>query len=134
MFISRKIDVQICIRDELHGACILVSNGARRLDRVAGQLFAKGRGQNGAWRFLDNLLPPPLRGAIALVQMHDVALRIAKDLHFEMAGMVDQPLQHEPVIAESVLCLAPRRRKLVVKFGCGADRAEFPALHRRQRP
>ena len=109
----QEVDVQIRIRDELHGARVLVSDRPRRLDRVAGQLFAKGRGQNGAWRFLDDFLPPPLRGAIALEKVDDIAMGIAEDLHFKMAGMLDQPLQHEPVIAESALCLAPRSRKLV---------------------
>ena len=66
--------------------------------------------------------------------MHDVALRIAKDLHFEMAGMVDQPLQHEPVIAESVLCLAPRRRKLLAVNPLRCGPREFHALLLRRRP
>ena len=33
------------IRDELDGSCVSISNRARRFDRVAGQLFSKGRGR-----------------------------------------------------------------------------------------
>ena len=109
----KKIDVQIRIRDELHGACVLISDGTRRLDRVTGQLFAEGRRQDRARRFLDNFLPPPLGGAIALEKVDDIAMGIAENLHFEMAGMVYQPFQHDAIIAESALRLAPRRRKLV---------------------
>ena len=119
----QEIDVQIRIRDELHGARVSVSNRARGLDRVAGQLFAKGRGEHGARRFLDDFLPPPLGRAIALEKVDDVAVRIAENLHFEMARMLDQPLKHERGHRQTRFGLAPRRSKLVAQFGCGANRA-----------
>ena len=39
---------------------------------------------------LDNLLVPPLHRAVALEQVHDLAVRVAHDLHFDVAGIAGE--------------------------------------------
>ncbi len=128
----QKINVQVAAGDELHRACVAIADRSRGLDRKARQLIAQGGRQNRARRLFDDFLPPPLRAAIALEQMHDIAMRVAEHLHFEMARMLNQPLQHQPVVAERSLGLAPRRRKLSLKrarFGNRADSAPAAAAN-----
>src|SRR5262245_56196432 len=46
---------------------------------------------------------PPLHRAVALVQMHQVPMAIAKDLHLHMASAADVTLEKNCAIAERAL-------------------------------
>ena len=49
----------------------------------------------------DDLLVPPLDGALALQEMHDVAVRIAEDLHLDVPWRIDIRLEKYGAVAES---------------------------------
>ncbi len=51
-------------------------------------------------RDFDDLLMAALHGAIALVEMEDVAVAIAEDLDFDVAGAADVAFEEDGVIAE----------------------------------
>src|SRR5436305_243918 len=64
----------------------------RRLDephRSGADLLADFDRQVGRRRLLDELLVPPLQRAVALPQMHDVAVAVAEDLHLDVAWLFD---------------------------------------------
>src|SRR5581483_12041656 len=71
--------------DELDGAGVHVAAGARGLDRGVEQAGARGGGQAGRGRLLDQLLVAALDRAIALAEGHDFAVRIGEDLDLDMA-------------------------------------------------
>src|SRR5690606_14752863 len=57
-------------------------------------------GQIGGGRFFEDFLVVALDGAIALEKMDEIAVRIAHDLDFQMAGKFDVFLDQQCVIAE----------------------------------
>ena len=63
------------------------------------------RRQVDARRDLDHLLVPALHRAVALPQVHEVAVRVAEDLHFDVLGRGDVALEEDFGPAE-------RRRRL----------------------
>src|SRR5437762_6189950 len=50
----------------------------------------------------------PLDRALALEEVHGVAMRIGEHLDFDVPRPLDQPLDIERAVAESALCLAAR--------------------------
>ena len=58
------------------------------------------RSDGGGGRFLDDLLVPALNGTLPLETVHHVAVGIADDLHFHVAGAFQPPFQEYPVVAE----------------------------------
>ncbi len=90
------------IQQELHRAGVLVAGMAHQLQRLGadgGALLLVEVGGGGA---LHHLLVPPLHGAVALEQVHEVAVRIAEDLHLHVACPLDELLQVDLVVAEGV--------------------------------
>ena len=51
-------------------------------------------------RLLDQLLVTPLNGAFALVEVHDVAVHIAEELHLDVAGTLQEPLHVDAAVSE----------------------------------
>ncbi|CAB5004182.1 unannotated protein [freshwater metagenome] len=66
------------------------------VDRQGGSLF-------------DDLLITPLGRAVTLTKMHHVAMRVGEDLHLDMAGTGDEPLDVQPAVAERLQRLVARR-------------------------
>ena len=73
------------IDQELDGAGILVARGAGELDRVGQDALAQARVEVGRGRDLDDLLVAQLHRAVALEEMHDVALAVAQHLDLDVA-------------------------------------------------
>ena len=71
-------------------------------------------------RDLDDLLMPALHGAIALVQMDDVAVLVAENLHFDVFGARNVFFQEDRRIAEGAFRLRSALHP--------ADRARSAAL------
>ena len=67
-------------------------------------------------RALDHLLVAPLRGAVALEQVHERAVLVAEDLHLDVARAAHQLLQVHLVVAEGGLRLAPRHRQQLAQL------------------
>ncbi len=70
-----------------------------------GALFGTQVRRRGA---LDDLLVAPLHGAVTFVQVHQVAMQVAEDLHLHMARAADQFLEVDLVVAERRQRLTPR--------------------------
>ena len=54
-------------------------------------------------RFFDDLLIATLHRAIALTQRNHVAATIAEDLHFDVAGALDELLEEDAALTEIAL-------------------------------
>ena len=61
------------------------------------------------WRLFDDLLVTALDRALTLVEVHDRALRVAKDLNFHVPWFVDVVLEEDGVVAERGPSLATGR-------------------------
>ena len=57
----------------------------RERDRGAAHLLAQRRVDRGRGAFLDQLLVPPLHRAVALAEMHDIAVLVGEHLHLDVA-------------------------------------------------
>ena len=82
-----------------------------RLDQPHGRVAHRGarfRRDARAGAFFDQLLVPPLHAAIALPQMHDVAVMIGQHLHFDVPRMLDVFFEIDVAVAERRLGLGPR--------------------------
>ena len=86
--------------DKLHCSGIRVADRTRRLDGSLSHRRAHGRIHARRRRFLNHLLVPALQRAIALVQMHDIAVTIGHDLDFDVARGSNKFFNQDPVIAE----------------------------------
>ena len=74
----------------------------------------------GRWRFLKHLLMAALHRAVALEQVHDVAVRVGEDLDFDVARPQQVLLDQHPVVAEAgcgfALAGSKRLRKICAAF------------------
>src|SRR5690606_5985954 len=73
------------ILQELDGAGIEIVDRATDLERFVTERLALLVGEEGRWRALDDLLVASLHRAVALEQMHERAVRIAEELHLNVA-------------------------------------------------
>ncbi len=64
--------------------------------------------RTGRRRLLDDLLVPALHGAVALAEVHHVAVRIGHQLDLHVAGLHHRPLHEDPIVAERGQGLAGR--------------------------
>ncbi len=107
--------------DELDGARADVADRARRVDR-GGPDSGPGRGvQQRRRRLFDDLLVPPLQAALALAEVHHVAVRIGQHLYFDVPRPGDEALDEQRVVAESRPRLPARGGDLVVQAGLVVD-------------
>src|SRR5205823_9452099 len=83
-----------------------IANRARRGDRHLAELLAPRLIEPGRRRFLDDLLVTALDRAVALPQMHDIAVRVAEHLHLDMARPLEIALDEQPVVAKGARRLA----------------------------
>ena len=111
-----EVEAAAAVHQELHRAGALVADAAgRRYGRLAHappQLWIEPR----AWGFLQEFLVAPLNGAVALAQVHHIAVAIGQHLHFHMAGPVDEFLHVEAGVAEGRLRFALGRLEEVLEL------------------
>ena len=90
VFISMKIELAgRALDDEFDGARADVADGARRGDRGFAHRVAALAGHAGRGRFLEHLLVAALDRALALEQVHVVAVRIAEDLDLDVVRRLE---------------------------------------------
>jgi hypothetical protein len=94
---------------ELHGAGAGVVDGLGELHRVAAERLAQLVTDVRGGRDLDDLLVPPLDGAVALVQVQRRALGVGEDLHLDVPGPAHRLLDERSRVAERALGLAHGR-------------------------
>ena len=95
------------VHQELERAGIDV---ARSLDRRDGRLAhaaAQVVVEQRRGRLLHDLLVPPLHRALALEEVHGIAVHVAKHLELDVVRVLDQLLQVDTVVAKGVHRLAP---------------------------
>src|SRR5690606_9200924 len=100
-----------CIRilQELDRARAQLVVGPTDLERVRAESVALLLGEAGRRRALDHRWTAPLHGAIALEQVHQRAVRIAEQLHFDMPRAAHELLEINLIVAECRLRLTARR-------------------------
>ena len=117
-----EIEAPVGADDEFDRAGVHVADGLRRAHgrgrhRGAGRRVDEGRG-----RFLDDLLVAALHRAFALEQVHAAAMRVAEDLHLDVARPLEEALEHEAAVAECAFGLAARAAdRLVERRGFAHD-------------
>src|SRR6516225_507050 len=121
------------IGDELDRAGADIADRARSLDR---RLAHRGAHLwRHAWRrrLLDHLLMAALQRAIALEEMHHMPMRVAEDLHLDMARREDVFLDQHARIPEGALGLALRRIERRVEILLAIDAPHTLAAAARDR-
>ena len=112
--LDEEVLARFGIDQELHGAGILVARGAGQRDRVGQDALAQAWVEVGRGRDLDDLLVAQLHRAVALEEMHDIALAVAQHLDLDMPWPRHDLLQEQRAVAERGLGLAlgsARRRR-----------------------
>ena len=101
----------------------VVADLVAELQRGGKQLLAHFGRQPGCGRFLDDFLVVALDRALALEQVHELAVAVAGELHFEVARPLNQLFKQHAVIAKGTLRLVSRQIKLRQKIGQVVDPA-----------
>ena len=70
-------------------------------------------------RLFDHLLMPPLHRAVALEQMHEMSVRVADDLHFDVPRAIDEPLDVQRAVAERRARPRSARARIDSSSACG---------------
>ena len=120
--------------DEIQGAAVgilqefdrtgvAVVRGATDSQCQLAQRGALGVAEKSGRRALDNFLIAPLHRAVALVQMHQIAMRIAQDLHLDVTRATHELLQVQLIVAEGCFGLASRHRQQFGELGIALDHA-----------
>jgi hypothetical protein len=105
------------VDDELDGAGAGVADGLGGIDGRAAHRRPRGGVQQRRRRLLDHLLVPALQAALALTEVDHVAVGVAEDLHLDVPGVADVPLDQQGVVAERAARLAPGRRDRLGQLG-----------------
>ena len=111
------------IDDELDRAGAGIVDGPGRLDRGVGHRAAHLPRHAGGGRLLDHLLVAALRRAVALEQMHGIAVIVAEYLDFDVPRLVDIFFDQHVIVAERRLGFAPRARQRFGEIVCKLDPA-----------
>src|SRR5208283_4677754 len=98
----------LVIDQELDGAGVLVTDLPADRKRRLADGGAYKCGDVGGRGDRDDLLVPPLERAIALVEVNQTAVPIAKKLHLDVLGAADELLEEHVRAAESVPGLTAR--------------------------
>src|SRR5205085_10069187 len=98
--------------EELDGPRVRVLGGAHQADGVFEDSRPQRLVEAGRGRDLDDLLMAELHGAVAVVEMDEVAAGIGEDLHLDVTRPTNEPLEEERAVAEGRLrfASAPRER------------------------
>ena len=98
----------ILVREELDGAGIDVADVLHDLQGRRADVLAKLLRQRPGRCHLDDLLVAALDGAVTLIEVDDIAVFIAHDLHFDVLRVQDALLDVDILVAKGALCLRAR--------------------------
>ena len=96
-----KIELVISRNQKFHGAGADVIHIFHQLHRRVADPLPQFRLHEGGRSHLHHLLVTALHGAVALVQVHDLALFVAQDLHFNMFRVFQIFFQINLIVAKS---------------------------------
>ena len=117
----QKIEISLRVEKELHCSGIPVARQLADAHRGFAHAPAQFVTDGGRRAFLHHFLVPPLQRAFALAQVNQVAVPVAENLDFHVAGVLDVLFQVNRRIVESVLRLGARRAVGGFQFGFLAD-------------
>ena len=120
------------IEQELDRAGAAITDCLGRRHRRGAHRGARRVVQAGRRGFLNDFLVAPLQRAVALVQVHGVAVRVGENLDLDMPALLDETLEQHSIIAEGPGSLAARTGESFGKFRCGADDAHALAAAARR--
>ena len=112
--------VAIPLEEELDGPGVAIARRSCRRDGRVAHARAYCRRQRERRTLFDDLLMPALDGALALEEMHDVAMRVGDHLDFDVTRLLDEAFDIQRAVAERRQGFAPR----------GADRFAAAAFVR----
>ena len=115
------------VLQEFHGAGVAVFHRTADLQRVTAELVALRIGEERRRRALDHFLVATLHGAVALEQVHEIAVQIAQDLDFDVARTAHQLFEIHLVVAESRLGFAARHGQQLRQLRIAFDDAHAAA-------
>lgn len=95
-----EVEAAIRVEQELDGAGVDIAHAAHRLERGLTHRLARFLVDDGTGRLLNELLVTALNRAIALAEVHGVAMRIGDDLNLHMTRTADEFLEIDLVVAE----------------------------------
>ena len=91
---------RIGVHQELHRAGVVIAGGACQTHRGVGQSGAQRRIERNRGRHLHHFLMAALHRTVPLVQVQNVAVAIAQDLHLDVAGAAYEAFHEDGVVAE----------------------------------
>jgi hypothetical protein len=97
--------VLIHVVEELDGAGVVVADAVGEFHGGVAKLFPDDRIEVHRGGDFDDFLVAALDGAIALVEVDDVAVLVAEDLHLDVLGSLDVAFEENGRVAEGVLRL-----------------------------
>src|ERR1700728_3667353 len=92
--------VRVGVHKELDCARVVVVHSAGERDGGRGEFATDFFGQADGRGDLDDFLVAALHGAVALIEVQDIALRVADDLNLDVLGAADVAFEKDGVVAE----------------------------------
>ena len=118
-----EVEATLLIGDELHRARAGIVHRARRGDRRFAHLPAARLGHARCRRFFQHLLMPPLHGAVALEEIHAVAVVVREHLDLDMARTQHVFFDQHPIVAKTRCRFALARSQRLREVLRGVDDA-----------
>ena len=112
---------RVGIHEKLDGAGVFIAGSAADGDRRLADRVARGGVEVWGGGEFHDLLMPPLHGAVALEEMHEVAVQVAEQLHLDVPSPLDELLHEHGRRAEGRLALALRTFERNREFVLAAD-------------
>ena len=103
-----EVEAALFVQQEFQRARALVAYGLHGRHGRRAHGLAQGHVHRGRGRFLDQLLVPALHRAVALAQVHRVAMAVGKDLDLDVPRALQRPLQDDGGVTEGVQRFALR--------------------------
>eukprot|EP00754_Rhynchopus_humris_P021547 Rhum_TRINITY_DN14749_c16_g1::Rhum_TRINITY_DN14749_c16_g1_i1::g.116667::m.116667 len=111
--LHEEVLVRLRVEDELDGAGTHVVHRLRRAHGSLAHLTPLLLREARSRRLFEHLLVAPLHGAVALEEVHAVAVLVAEDLHLHVARRLDETLEQHAVVLEERDRLAARTLQLL---------------------
>src|SRR4029078_13058888 len=96
----QEIEALVLSGHKFNRAGAVVTDRLRERDRLLSH-FLSGRGiEQRRWRLLDDFLVAALDRALALAEVDDIAVLVAKHLNFDVTRIRDEFLDEDSIISE----------------------------------